>query len=251
MKPGKIPIIVLCAAMLALLASCAAFRDPAPTPSEITVNTDPLPDIPTGQEQNSPEPSDEPVEEPVEEPNPIPYFVAGPDTDDPDAARTPEPDRISVPIPYIETENAAPAVSRKASDPDKFDGDIQYFGRWIVQSRGIDVACYLSLAQNVVDAEDAAAFFQFGDQYIVADHCDQDFNSLDSCQPGDLACLETEDGIAIYVCTAIVRGHNTERDITDDAGNSIGYGFNTGGITCYTCGDNWQNIYVVLFSPIA
>ena len=41
-----------------------------------------------------------------------------------------------------------------------------------------------------------------------------------------------------------------ESGITDDAGNSIEYGCNPGGITCYTCNDNWQNIFIVLFSPI-
>ena len=258
LKPGKMPMIAACAAMLALLASCAAGHDPAPaepdpTPPEITTAADLLPEPLPDQEQASPEPTGEPVEAP----NPIPFFVPDPDPDDPDAAQTPDLVRIAIPIPYIETENAAPAVSRKASDPDKFsDSDIfedgaPYFGRWIIQSRGIDVACYLCISQDVVDAEDAASFFQLGDQYVIADHSNQEFKSLGSCQPGDLACLETEDGIAVYVCTATVQGHNTEQSITDDAGNSIEYGFNTGGITCYTCNDNWQNIHIVLFSPIA
>lgn len=252
LKLGKIPIIVVCALMLALLASCAASQDPDPAEPdpaslETTEDTGQHAENPPEQEQNSPEP----FNEPVAEPNPIPFFVAGPDPDDLDTAQTPEPIQILVPIPYIETDTAAPAVSRKTSDPDKFEGAIQYFGRWIVQARGIDVACYLSLSQDVVDAKDAAAFFQLGDQYVIADHSNQDFKGLGSCRPGDLACLETEDGIAVYVCTAIIQGHNSEKSITDDAGNSIEYGFNTGGITCYTCNDNWQNIHVVRFSPVA
>lgn len=252
MKSGTIPMLAVCAAALALLASCAANQDPAPAEpdpalSEITAVTDLLPDVLPPQGQDSPEPSDEPVEEP----NPIPFFVPDPDPDDPDAARRPDPIRISVPIPYMKTENAAPAVSRKTSDPNRFEDKISYFGRWIVQARGIDVACYLSWSQDVVDGEDAAAFFQLGDQYVIGDHSNQDFQSLDSCQPGDLACLETEDGLAVYVCTAIIQGHNSERTITDSEGNSIEYGFNPGGITCYTCNDNWQNIHIVLFSPIA
>ena len=257
LKPGKIPMILACAALLALLASCAAGPDPDPAepdpaPSEIITDADEFPETLPGQEQDdSPEPSEEPVEEPAGEPNPIPLLVPGLDTDAPDTAQMPESLRIFIPIPYIETENAVPAVSQKKSDPDKFEDAAQYFGRWIIQSRGIDVACYLSASQDVVDAEDAAAFFQLGDQYVIGDHSNQDFRSLGSCQPGDLACLETENGIAIYVCTAIIQGHNLEETITDDDGNSIEYGFNTGGITCYTCNDNWQNIHVVLFAPIA
>ena len=280
LKPGKISIFAACAAMLGLLAACDAGRDsvpmePNPPPLEITAGADQPSEALPNQDQDSPEqPSEDSVEEsspipffvpdsdtddpdgaqtpePVEEPNPIPFFVPDSDTDDPGGTQTPEPVRISIPIPYIKTENAAPAVSRKVSDPDKFEDDTQYFGRWIVQSCGIDVACYLSLSQDVVDSEDAAAFFQLGDQYVIGDHSNQDFISLGSCQPGDLACLETADGIAVYVCTAIVQGHNLEKAITDDAGNSIEYGFNTGGITCYTCNDNWRNIHIVLFSPIA
>lgn len=246
LKPRRILRIAACAAMLALLASCAAGRDPAPAKTDSS-----LPETAADAERNSPEPSSGPVEEFVEEVNPIPFFVPDPDTDGPDAEPAPEPVRISIPIPYIQRENAAPAVSRKVSDPDKFEDGTQYFGRWIVQSLGIDVACYLSLSQDVVDAEDAAAFFQLGDQYVIGDHSNQDFKNLGSCRPGDLACLETEDGIAVYVCTAVVQGHNTEESITDGAGNSIAYGFNTGGVTCYTCNGNWQNIHVVLFSPIA
>ena len=253
MKLGKIPMIVTYAAILVFLVSCAAGWDlastePGPACSGITAGADQLPETLPDLEGDNPEPSGE---EPVEEPNPIPFLVPDLDPDDPDAMRIPRPVRISIPIPYIETENAAPAVSRKISDPDKFEGEAQYFGRWIIQSCGIDVACYLSLSQDVVDAEDAAAFFQLGDQYVIGDHSNQDFRSLSLCQSGDLACLETENGIAVYVCTAVLQGHNTEDTITDNDGNSIEYGINTGGITCYTCNDSWQNIHIALFSPVA
>lgn len=272
-KPGKIPMIASCAVVLAILASCAANRDPAFVeydlePSEITADTDQLSGSLPDQEPDSPEPSEEPagvpgveaVGEPAEEVvgklDLIPFFVPDPDPDDPNPTPVPVPDHDTIPIVFIGTENNAPALSRKASDPDKFSApdqyeeDAPYFGRWIIQSSGIDVACYLGISQKVVDTEDAAAFFQFGDQYVIADHSDQDFRTLDTCRPGDLGCLETEDGIAIYVCTAVFRGHNTQDSIVDDAGNSIEYGCNTGGITCYTCNDNWQNVHIVLFSPI-
>lgn len=268
MKPGKKFVIAASAAMLLLLASCAADRylisvAPDPVSSEITVDVDQPPEVLADQGQDSQEPSGEaaggladvpagdPAEEVVSQTNPIPFFVPDPDPDDPDPTPVPIPDHETIPIPFMEADNAAPTVSRKVSDPDKFEDGTQYFGRWVVQSRGIDVACYLSISQEVVDTEDAAAFFQFGDQYVIADHSDQDFRNLDSCQPGDLAFLETEDGVAGYICTAIFWGHNTEDSIIDEAGNSIEYDRNTGGITCYTCGDNWQNIHVVLFSPIS
>lgn len=252
LKTGKISMIAACAAMLTLLSSCAAVQEPAvaepdPTPPEITTDVDLPTEVRPGQEEDGPEPP----EEDVEEPDTIPFFDPDVEPDDPDAVFVPATVKIRVPILQPETENPAPVVSRKTSDPNKFDGNVRYFGRWIIQSRGIDVACYLSWSQNVVDAEDSAALFQLGDQFVIADHSNQDFRSLSLCQPGDLACLETEDGIAVYVCTAIVRGRNEEETITDDAGTSIEYGYNTGGITCYTCSDNWQNIYVVLFSPIA
>lgn len=265
LKLGKIPAIAACAAMLTLLASCAANRysvpvEHDPEPSAMATDTDRLPEALPDREQDSPEPFEEPVGEPGTEPagklNRIPFFVPDPDPDDPDPTPVPVPDHEPIPIPFIGREHTAPAVSRISSDPDKFsdrdryEEDAPYFGRWIIQSRGIDVACYLNISQEVVDTEDAAAFFQFGDQYVIADHSDQDFRWLDSCQPGDLGCLETEDGIAIYVCTAVFRGHNLESGIIDESGNSIEYGRNTGGITCYTCNGNWQNIHVVLFSPV-
>lgn len=247
-------MLALCAAMLALLAACSAGRDaagPEPAPSQSAAAAPRLPKAVPNQKRAGQEPSEEPVEEPEEEPNPIPLFVPDPDPEDPGAGQTPEPVRIYVPIPYIKSENAAPAVSRKTSDPDQFGEEARYLGRWIIQSCGIDVACYLSYSQDVVDGQDAAAFFQMGDQYIIGDHSNQDFERLSACRPGDLACLETEEGIAVYVCTAAVQGHNSEKTITDDAGNSIEYGFNPGGITCYTCNDKWQNIHIILFSPIA
>lgn len=245
MKRGKIPMLAICAAVLVLLAACAG-PAPDPAPSASVTDSGRQPVILHEQKPESPQPSDGSEEDH----NPIPFFVPDPDPDDPDPTPVPVPERETIPIPFRETKKTTPAVSRKTSDPNKFEDGTQYFGRWIIQSRGIDVACYLCISQEVVDTEDAASFFQYGDQYVIADHSDQDFKSLNSCQPGDLACLETEDGIAVYVCTATFRGHNTEDSMTDDAGNSIEYGYNPGGITCYTCNNNWQNIYIVLFSPI-
>ena len=251
LKPGKIYMLAACAAILTLLSSCASVQEPAlvepeHTPPEITAGADPLPEILPGEEEISPEPPDEPDGELY----PIPFYDPDVEPDDPEAVLTPPPVRIYVPMLHIEAENSSAVVSRKTSDPDKFEGNYPYFGRWIIQSRGIDVACYLSWFQDVVDAEDAAALFQLGDQFIIADHSNQDFIKLGQCQPGDLACLETEDGIAIYVCTAVVQGHNEGESISDDAGNSIEYGFNTGGITCYTCKNGWEIINIVRFSPV-
>ena len=175
--------------------------------------------------------------------NPVPFFV--PDDGDPGSV-----DQPWIPIPYAGADRPVPSASGKRSDEARFAGTAPYFGRWIVQSRGIDVACYLSWSQSVVDGADAAAFFQIGDQYVIADHSNQDFSALASCQPGDVAVLETPDGKAFYICAAVVPGHNYETSLTDASGESIAYGFNPGGITCYTCDRNWTDLTLAVFYPL-
>lgn len=121
-------------------------------------------------------------------------------------------------------------------------------GRWSIPSVGINVACYKSWEQSVCDAKDSACYFTLGDMDVIGDHWNQGFNAIKSCTPGTKAYLETSSGTKTFVCTKIFTGHNTG-NLTDDDYNDISRGYNTGGITCYTCNDHWSNVTIVFFQP--
>lgn len=52
-----------------------------------------------------------------------------------------------------------------------------YVGRFQIPSVGVDVACYSSMAQSVVDARDSAAYFHACGHRIIADHVHQGFEA--------------------------------------------------------------------------
>lgn len=125
-------------------------------------------------------------------------------------------------------------------------------GRWIIPDVGIDVACYPSNEQSVCDSADSACYFSYGDQTIIADHDYQGFSALFNCKEGTLAYLSTAEGIKKYKCTRVFNGHNrhTQPYLTDIEGNSLRCGYNTGGITCYTCNGHWENIFICFFTLV-
>lgn len=123
-------------------------------------------------------------------------------------------------------------------------------GRWVIPSLGVDVATFHSMEQSVVDASDSAAMFVFGDMKVIADHWNQGFEVIKKCTVGTKAYFDTGDKKTEYICTRSFSGHNQKTDMTDDNYNSVLYGCNTDGITCYTCNGNWKNIWIVFFQPV-
>lgn len=121
-------------------------------------------------------------------------------------------------------------------------------GRWQIPSANIDVAIFNSGSQETVDRTDSAGYFRFGTMYVIGDHSNQDFRTLQNCNVGDFAYIDNGIEKTEYVCTAKFKGHNTSKDLTDENYNTIKYS-NEAGITCYTCNGSWKNIWILFFQP--
>ena len=121
-----------------------------------------------------------------------------------------------------------------------------YFGRFLIPSVGVDVACYSSMAQSVVDARDSAGYFRACGHRIIADHVHQGFGAIKRCRPGDKAQLVTDDGVEVFTCVAVIQGHNTGTQLTDAAYQPIDELY-PDALVCYTCNDTWQNVTIVFF----
>lgn len=123
-----------------------------------------------------------------------------------------------------------------------------FIGRLYVDDLGIDVALYYSNDQEVVDREDSAAFFDLNyarDHMIIADHNTHAFGSLGTTKIGTQARIEKENGdIEYYICSAIFKGRNTGKGITDIYGNNVA---DKADLMMYTCYNGWQNVWVVLW----
>lgn len=121
-------------------------------------------------------------------------------------------------------------------------------GRWSIPGHGVDVACFHSNAQSVVNDKDSAAMFPYGVQTIICDHWNQGFEGIKSCEPGTKALWTAVDGTeSWYVCTEKFNGHNTGK-LTDEDYVCVS-DRNENGITCYTCNDNYKNVTIVFFQP--
>ena len=120
-------------------------------------------------------------------------------------------------------------------------------GRWSVPEVGIDVAVFCSNEQSVVDAIDSAAFFEYGNNYLLGDHWNQGFEAIKNCQPGMAASFDTLEGNNKYLCVDVITGHNTGKSITDDSGVNLRDYPLQDAIICYTCNDSWKNITIVIF----
>lgn len=142
-------------------------------------------------------------------------------------------------------------------------------GRWVVPCAGINVACYYFnpwvgtdecaaetvRLQSITDSWDSAALIDDTTQYFIADHSNQEFSCLKYVSVGMEAYMDYGTYQQKYVCTSYEYGHNTGATLTDTNGNEVytnydSSNYNPGGITCYTCNGNWQNIILVNFQPV-
>lgn len=129
-------------------------------------------------------------------------------------------------------------------------------GRLVIPDKNINVALYRGYntddSQAIVNAQDSACIIDwYSGIDIIADHWNQGFDNIKSCTPDETyAYIGHGDTVTTYICTNRFTGHNTESDLTDDNYNSITTQ-NQGGITLYTCNNNWRNITIVYFQPIS
>ena len=94
--------------------------------------------------------------------------------------------------------------------------------------------------QEIVDAQDSAAWFRLGVQDCIADHCHQEgFERLAQAVPDRTkAWVSSDEGLQKYICVRAEIGRlvATERGhfLRDSEGRPV-YKQNAGGLCIYTC----------------
>ncbi len=123
-------------------------------------------------------------------------------------------------------------------------------GRLLIPAAGIDVALFSSgegenvddMRQRVTDAVDSALLYYDGLGFVIADHSNQAFASLPLVHKGDKAYILEGNSILTLSCDLTTRGINTGAGITDTDGDPV---TQEALFTCYTCGEDWTQIYIV------
>lgn len=102
-------------------------------------------------------------------------------------------------------------------------------------------------AQEVVDTQDSAAIFNFGNVLVIADHKNQEFGELKNRQVGDTTYIKYENSIIdSYTCSEKVNGQNTGYELIMDDGRKVSE-LTDCDIVMYTCNENWQNVTITLW----
>lgn len=105
-------------------------------------------------------------------------------------------------------------------------------------------------AQDVVDREDSAAYFQYGLKKTIADHNYQGFNKIINLSDGAEAYLKKQDGtIEIYKLNNKFVGRNISEDLIDLSGNSV-QNMNCN-LIIYTCYGTGDGIMITLWDQVA
>lgn len=99
-------------------------------------------------------------------------------------------------------------------------------------------------AQAIVDAEDSAAIFAFGDELVIADHNNQGFATLHNAEQGVRAYVDGDE----YYCIRVTTGGNGPGIYTSDGVQLSEQ--NPGGIAMYTCNGEWWDILITLWQPV-
>ena len=129
-----------------------------------------------------------------------------------------------------------------------------YVGTINSSSLGLKVKVYQSTKtspyvdpQTLCDRKNSASGIQWSDgQYLIADHNNQGFSKLNNAKVNKTTL--TYKG-KTYKCYKSFKGHNTGSDLTTWDGESI-RGMNNGGLTLYTCLDNWKNVRITFWKKI-
>ena len=134
-------------------------------------------------------------------------------------------------------------------------------GRLVFENSDFSVAVFESsqdkwqTAQDLVDAVDSAAWFMWFEcqSPIVADHCNQGFDVIKRCAPGDICYIVDGDNYQKYVCVENDPNGTNERD---NMYLSSGYNFmrenDPGYLYMYTCNEEGDayHITVVTWVPV-
>lgn len=128
-----------------------------------------------------------------------------------------------------------------------------YVGTLKIKSLGVSVKAYDSSltnprigAQKLCDRKNSAAAFDYGTQYVIADHKHQGFSKIKKAVPGKTTC--TFKG-KTYKCWKKFNGKNTGTHLTTTAGKKI-TNMNKNGLTMYTCNQNWRNVTIVFWKRV-
>lgn len=155
-----------------------------------------------------------------------------------------------VPVPKKETPPKKTETSKPVTNPldsiKNDQGKMGDYGRLYISSVNLSVAVYNANimagagynAQQIVDAKDSAAFYPFGNSYVIADHNYQGFNKIINLSNNAKAYLKKSDGsIITYTMTKKYVGKNTKVDLIDENGISVKE--QSSDLIMYTCyGDN-------------
>lgn len=131
------------------------------------------------------------------------------------------------------------------------------YGRIFVPSVDLDVALYLAdmtsnNVQKVVDDRDSAAYFDFNNQNVIADHNHQGFHKIIDMSIGDFAYIKKTDGsIDTYQMTDKFEGENIVYDLVDLSGNSVLNGKSSLVMyTCYKMSEYDNHVMITIFQLV-
>ena len=117
-------------------------------------------------------------------------------------------------------------------------------GRLSIPDVGVDVGLYLTGAQEVCDAKDAAVYFRLGNCSVIGDHCTQGFDAIKKCKIGTIAYVND----IAYECVCVMKGHNTGKDLTDKYNVSLTANGDPTTLLCCTCSDlTGKNVWIAQF----
>lgn len=157
---------------------------------------------------------------------------------------TPTPTKRALP-----TEPPTPSAPKydKYADDGNYDG---FCGRLYIPDVGIDVALYRGYYQSITDRKDSANLFSWNGctGEIIADHSTQDFGALLAVTVGTTGYIQNADGSMINItCVAVLNGHNTGYDLTDEQGVSV---MGKAAYAMYTCRNGWRNVRICLWDRV-
>ena len=129
-------------------------------------------------------------------------------------------------------------------------------GRLIIPDADISVALFdvrtqgAQYRQAVTDAEDSAAWFQYGNSDIVADHNEQGFIRITRVTAGkSYAYVQKGNEIKKYVCVDCGVGQNTLTALIDRNGHNF-CNYDPETMVTYTCYDGWKVVYYAVWTPV-
>ena len=152
---------------------------------------------------------------------------------------------------YVETSESEEYVEDYTPVTETYYINYGTYGRLYVSGHSVALYDYNvntssgSSLQEIVNADDSAAYYRNKGRLVIADHNYQGFSILAYLTEGDTAYIQFPDGSAIgYTLIKKSKGYNTGPDLVDTEGNSF-FGMDSD-IIMYTCYDD--GIMVTLWS---